>query len=65
MPRRNHTPKIEQYKPRVSAQSPKKRFVSRQAALTAIKELQKYHLELELRVYQSPDDGGWYLTSKT
>ena len=63
MPRRNHTPKHEPYQSRTAAAPLKKRFVSRQAALQAIKELQKYHLDLELDVYQAPTDGGWYLTS--
>lgn len=63
MPRRNHTPKHEPYQPRTAAAPLKKRFISRQAAQLAIKELQKYHLDLELDIYQSPVDGGWYLTS--
>jgi len=63
MPRRNHTPKHTPYTPNTAAAPLKKRFPSRQAALLAIKELQKYHLDLELDIYQSPIDGGWYLTS--
>ena len=65
MPRKNNTPKHQPYLPRTATAPFKKRFASRQAALLAIKELQKYHLELALDVYQSPVDGGWYLTSDT
>jgi hypothetical protein len=63
MPRRNNTPKHIPYEPESAAAPLKKRFSSKQAALQAIKELQKYHLDLELSTYQSPIDGGWYLTS--
>jgi hypothetical protein len=63
MPRRNNTPKHVPYEPRTAAAPLKKRFGSKQAAEFAIKEQQKYHLDLELSVYQSPVDGGWYLTS--
>ena len=28
-------------------------------------ELQKYNLDLKLSTYQSPADGGWYLTTST
>ena len=63
MPRRNNTPKHEPYQSHTAGAPLKKRFVSRQAALLAIRELQKYQLDLELSTYQSPDDGGWYLTS--
>jgi len=64
MPRRNKTQKIarQPYLPAESAMH-KKRFASKQAAENAIKELQKYHLDLELHVYQSQVDGSWYLTS--
>ena len=34
------------------------------AALRAIAELRKYQLDVQLRAYQSPHDGGWYLTSQ-
>jgi len=63
MPRRNNTPKHLPYEPRTAAAPLKKRFISKQATLLAIQELQKYHLDLELSVYQSPVDGGWYLTT--
>ena len=63
MPRRNNTPKHIPYQNKSASAPLKKRFASRNAALAAIKELQKYHLDLELNVYQSPNDGGWYLTS--
>lgn len=65
MPRRNRTPKHTPYQNKSARAPQKKRFVSRQAALNAIKELQKYHLDLKLDIYQSPADGGWYLTSRT
>ncbi len=64
MPRKNNTPKHQPYQPRTAAAPVKKRFVSKSAALAAIKELQKYHLDIELTIYQSPVDGGWYLTSR-
>lgn len=64
MPRKNHTPKHSYYQPKTAAAPEKKRFASRAAAQKAIKELQKYHLDLELDIYQSPIDGGWYLTSR-
>ncbi|QCT39770.1 hypothetical protein GWK73_01635 [Candidatus Saccharibacteria bacterium oral taxon 955] len=64
MPRKNRTPKHKPYQPRSATTPDKRRFLSRDAALRAIKELQKYHLDLELDIYQSPIDGGWYLTSK-
>lgn len=64
MPRKNHTSKHDYYKPRTATAPEKKRFASKQAAERAIRELQKYNLDLELDVYQSPVDGGWYLTSR-
>jgi len=63
MPRRNNTPKHTPYEPKTAAAPLKKRFPSKQAAQNAIKELQKYNLDLELSTYRSPTDGGWYLTS--
>lgn len=63
MPRRNKTPKHRPYRsPR--SEATKKRYLSRAAALRAITELRKYQLDVQLRVYQSPHDGGWYLTSQ-
>lgn len=64
MARKNHTPPHHYYTPRTATAPEKKRFASRQAAERAIRELQKYHLDLELDIYQSPVDGGWYLTSR-
>lgn len=64
MPRKNRTPKHTYYQPTTAATPEKKRFPSRQAAEQAIRELQKYHLDIQLAVYQSPVDGGWYLTSR-
>jgi hypothetical protein len=63
MPRRNKTPKHQPYRqPR--SETAKKRYPSRATALRAITELRKYQLDVQLRVYQSPHDGGWYLTSQ-
>ena len=64
MPRKNKTPKHQPYQPRTAVAPLKKRFSSRQAALLAIKEVEKYHLDIALDIYQSPVDGGWYLTSR-
>lgn len=50
MPRRNRTPKHTPYQNKSACAPQKKRFTSRQAALNAIKELQKYHLDLELDI---------------
>ncbi|RKV94118.1 MAG: hypothetical protein D8G53_11625 [Candidatus Saccharimonas sp.] len=65
MPRRNRTPKHQRYRNNSARAPEKKRFASRSDALRAIRELQKYHLGLRLTCYQSPVDGGWYLTSYT
>lgn len=64
MPRHNRTPRFTPYVSRTAHAPQKKRFGSRQAALLAIHEIQKYQLDLELSIYQSPVDGGWYLTSR-
>lgn len=64
MPRKNRAPKHIPFIPQPANEQGKRRFASKQAAERAIKELQKYQLDLELHVYQSPTDGGWYLTSK-
>ncbi len=61
VPRRNRQSKHQPYMPPAPAQ-PKTRYASQQAAEHAIKELQKYQLDLELRAYRSSTDGGWYLT---
>jgi len=63
MPRKNKTIPHQPYQPKSAAAPLKKRFASRQLALQAIKELKKYHLDISLSAYQSPIDGGWYLTS--
>lgn len=66
MPRRNHTPPHNRYDPTPLAHTtPKRAFASKQAAEQAIKELEKYHLELTLHAYRSPVDGKWYLSSNT
>ncbi len=64
MPRRNRPQKQPpKYSAPHTTQS-KTRYASRQAAEQAAKEQMKYHLDLVLHAYQSPTDGGWYLTSK-
>lgn len=63
MPRRNRTKPHVPYEPKTAHAPAKKRFASRDEALRAIKELQKYNLDLKLSTYQSPVDGGWYLTT--
>lgn len=65
MPRKNRTPKHQRYQNNSARAPQKKRFKSRSEAEKAIRELQKYHLYLKLDCYQSPVDGGWYLTSST
>ena len=64
MPRRNHTPPHQPYRPAIH-RSPKKRFPNRAAAERAIAAIRMYHLDVSLRAYRSPYDGGWYLTSQT
>jgi len=63
MPRKNNTPKHLPFQPRSATAPLKKRFVSKQAALRAMTELQKYYLDFRVTVYQSPVDGGWYFTT--
>lgn len=41
----------------------KTRYKTKRDALAAIREITTYNLDTELDVYQSPVDGGWYLTS--
>lgn len=61
MPRRNNTPKHTPYAPSVSEQA-KTRYRSKADAERAAEDLMRYDLNLTLRAYQSPTDGGWYLT---
>lgn len=61
MPRRNKTPKHVPFKPTSHSQA-KTRYATRADAERAIAHLQRYNLELSLRTYQSPTNGGWYLT---
>ena len=65
MPRKNRTQPHSRYQHKSAHAPDKKRYASKQAVERAIRELQKYHLDLELSYYQSPVDGGWYLTSRT
>ena len=64
MPRKNKTIRHKRYDASSFRAPQKRRFNSKQEAKNAIIELQKYNLDLKLYVYQSPIDGGWYLTSK-
>lgn len=66
MPRHNRTPKHTLFiRSPPSSETAKTRYSSKQQALRAIKELKKYHLDSDFAVYQSPQDGGWYLTSQS
>ena len=64
MPRRNKQPIIKRVLIARQPEANKVRYPSKQAALSAANERMRYHLDLQLSVYQSPQDGGWYLTSK-
>jgi hypothetical protein len=62
MPRR-HKPTIKRLLPASSANEPAKvKYPTRQAALAAAEYAMRHNLDLALSVYQSPYDGGWYLT---
>lgn len=64
MPRRNNTPKHIPYHKNLSPnEATKRKFKTKHDAEQAIKELQKYHLDIDLKVYKSEFDGAWYLTS--
>ncbi len=65
MPRRNKTPRHQPYQPVSTSEASKIRYKSKAEAEKAIVELQKYHLDLILYVYQAPGDKGWYLTGKS
>ncbi|MEO5949560.1 MAG: hypothetical protein ABIP74_04080 [Candidatus Saccharimonas sp.] len=65
MPRRNRTIPHTTYNAHSLAHTqPKRAYQTKQAAETAIKESEKYNLELTLHSYQSLVDGKWYLSSK-
>ncbi len=63
MPRRNRTPKHILRKLPVKEQT-KIRYPTKKAAEAAMCQRILYEPTVLLRVYQSPHDGGWYLTSK-
>ncbi|OYX37939.1 hypothetical protein B7Z00_02590 [Candidatus Saccharibacteria bacterium 32-50-10] len=63
MPRRNKQPTLRRTPPTHSAERSKVRYATKQQAMAAAKDRMLYHPDLELSVYQSPADGGWYLTS--
>lgn len=62
MPRRNNTKPHDYFTPPVQKPG-KRRYATRQQAEAAAAEQMKYNLNLQLQVYQSPHDSGWYLTS--
>jgi len=65
MPRHNRTPPHQPYDPTPLAHSqPKRAFRSKQEAERAVREIQKYNIEIELSTYRSPTDGKWYLSSR-
>lgn len=64
MPRRNKQPKLQRLIPRQSDSAGKTRYATKQDALAAAEYRMRYHLDIQLSVYQSPQDRGWYLTSK-
>ncbi|MFZ1802151.1 MAG: hypothetical protein WAW62_04600 [Candidatus Saccharimonas aalborgensis] len=62
MPRRNRTPKRVPYQ-KPATERVKVRYTTKQAAEAAIRHTAIYSPDISLRTYQSPQDGGWYLTS--
>jgi hypothetical protein len=65
MPRRNKST-IKRHIPRSSTnESAKVKYPTKQAALIAAEYTMRHNLDLVLTVYQSPHDGGWYLTRNT
>lgn len=64
MPRRNNMQKVTRKIPQPRPEAQKTRYASRHAAQKAAEHQMLYHPELQLSIYQSPYDGGWYLTSK-
>ena len=63
MPRRNHTPKHTPYHP-ANREAGKTRFATKQQAQAAAEHQMLLKPDLELYVYKSDTDGGWYLTRK-
>ncbi|MBC7764595.1 hypothetical protein H7Y29_02680 [Microbacteriaceae bacterium] len=63
MPRRHKPLKNQSKRPTISPEAGKVRYPSKHAAEHAAKEVSKYNLDVNLRTYQSPINGGWYLTS--
>jgi hypothetical protein len=64
MPRRNKPAISAVRRTQPTSEATKRRFATKQAAKSAAKERMRYHENLQLSVYQSPHDGGWYLTSR-
>ncbi|MGB4767848.1 MAG: hypothetical protein WBP22_01175 [Candidatus Saccharimonas sp.] len=64
MPRRNRQRPITKLPSSRTAEAGKIRYASRASAEQQIREQQKYQPDLKLSTYQSPTDGGWYLTSR-
>jgi len=65
VPRRNKQPALRRTPPTHSAERSKVRYATKQQATAAANDRMLYHPDLELSVYQSLTDGGWYLTSGT
>jgi hypothetical protein len=63
MPRRNKSPHVVRSVTRQLA-AQKTRYRNKHDAQAAADDQMRYQLDLILRVYQSPNDGGWYLTSE-
>lgn len=61
MPRKNKTPQHTPYK-FVNREAGKKRFATKREAEQAAEHQMLLKPDLELFVYKSDTDGGWYLT---
>ena len=65
MPRHNYSKKHTPAQRAVpQPEQGKVRYATKHKAEQAIKESQQYNPDVSLSVYQSPSDGGWYLTSR-
>ena len=64
MPRRNKPKYVLYRRDQPAAEKNKVRYATKQAAERGAAETIKYQPDLHFSVYQSPIDGGWYLTSQ-
>ena len=65
MPRRNYSKKHVHIRKQLPQPEPGKvRYATKLQALKAIEQTQRHNPDVNLAVYQSPSDAGWYLTSK-